>query len=232
MIGLYPVRPGQHNDELRFSLRSLQNLPEVDEVWIVGHHPAWCQPDRFIPGNQWPTGQANVYRNILAGCQAAAAAGHHELIVLNDDFYITETVEQLPALYRGTLAGHVSLPALKGRTDWWPRSLRVTEAILQAAGVAEPLSWELHVPLRVNPALMADILGRFELVTPDNPPQWRSLYGNLAGLDGEQSPADYKQYGTRGQVTVPFCSTIDDDFHAYFVPLRNRFPTPSRWETP
>ena len=50
MDAVYYVRPGDRNDELRYSLRSLANLPH-DRVWIVGHTPPWVTGIESIQGN-------------------------------------------------------------------------------------------------------------------------------------------------------------------------------------
>lgn len=232
MLAIYPVRPGDHNPELRTSLRSLANLPEVDEVWTIGHRPTWLTPDRHIDGNLHHTPQANVYNNVRQGSRAAARAGHHEIMWMNDDFIITSRVDDMPHLYRSTLADHLALPGIARRnpTQWWPRSLTTTLICLQAAGIPEPLSYELHVPMRCNPEHMADTLDTYQHVTPDNPPQWRSLYGGLTNMQAAKH-VDGKAYGPC-EIARPYFSTQDDTYRYFADQLDAMFPTPSRWETP
>lgn len=231
MLAIYPVRPGDHNPELRTSLRSLANLPEVDEVWTIGHRPTWLTPDRHIDGNLHHTPQANVYNNVREGARQAAIDGHAEVIVMNDDFIITAPVHRLPALYRCTLAEHLALPGVARRDprEWWPTSLHATRAVLQAHGIPEPLSYELHAPYRCDPARMADILDQFQHVTPDNPPQWRSLYGNVEHVTAAKH-TDGKAYGPC-EMTRPYFSTQDDTYRHFAQQLDDMFPTPSRWES-
>ena len=230
MICLIPVRPGDHNPELKYALRSIQtNLPAVTQIWTVGHHPTWCTPDRHIPGNTGPTAQANVYRNILAGCQAAAHTS--EILISNDDIYITAPTPRVTPQYRGTLADHLNLPRVRrARGQWWPTSLATTQLALQAHGIADPTSWELHTPFPCHPARMAETLTLMQHVTPDNPPQWRSLYGNLNHVRGDQT-TDVKAY-TAGALQAPYHSTDDTSYRHFADQLAATFPTPSRWETP
>ncbi len=231
MLAIVPIRPGDHNPELRFATRSIAaNLPQVTELWTVGHCPTWLQPDRHIPGNQHQTGQANVYNNILTGCTLAAECGATDILISNDDIYITAPIDQVPVLYRGTLTDHLNLPRVRrARGQWWPTSLTTTQLVLQAHGIPEPLSYELHTPYPCNPNLMADTLTLMRHVTPNNPPQWRSLYRNLHGMGGKQH-TDGKAYKA-GPIRYPYHSTEDRSWPYFAHQLAELFPTPSRYES-
>lgn len=231
MICLIPIRPGDHNPELRSAVRSIEaNLPQVTELWTVGHCPDWLNPDRHIPGNPGPTPQASVYANILTGSQAAASTAATEILISNDDIYITEPVGEVPVLYRGTLTDHLALPRVRrARGQWWPTSLQTTQLALRAHGHAEPISYELHTPYPCNPSLMAETLTLMQYVTPANPPQWRSLYGNLHHHNATKA-TDCKAY-TAGPITTPYHSTEDTSYRHFTTQLNALFPTPSRWET-
>lgn len=226
MLAIYPVRPGDNNPELLFSLRSLTHLPMVDEVWTVGYRPSWCQPDRHIDGNLHASPQANVYHNVLEACRATTSP---EVIIMNDDFIVTGRVDQVPIQYRCTLDEHIALPALKRKQwHWWPSSLQVTRLCLHAYGHETPLSFELHTPFRCDPNRMVDTLDRFRLVTPQNPPQWRSLYGN-EHVNDPTVVEDVKAFGPR-DITHPFFSTQDSSFSYFATEFAAMFPEPSRWE--
>ncbi|MFF3129757.1 hypothetical protein ACFVRD_48125 [Streptomyces sp. NPDC057908] len=41
---VYVVRPWNQNEQLRYSLRTLANLPHR-RVWIAGYCPTWVGPD-------------------------------------------------------------------------------------------------------------------------------------------------------------------------------------------
>lgn len=226
---VYPVRAGDDNDELRYSLRTIEaNFPH-GEVWIVGHRPPWLTGVQHIPGNGQQHRHANVYHNVLTAC--AHPDIPERFAIFNDDFYITEHVAEIPTLYRGTLAAHLELQERLRINfgQWWPRSLFATMIALQTAGHREPLSYELHAPFVVDKAAMAETLQRFAGVQPENPPQWRSLYGNMHNIGGEIGE-DPKM--TRpGPVKTPFHSTDDGSWRRYFQSYyRERFPEPSRYE--
>lgn len=226
MIAIYPVRPGDNNNELRYSIRSLTNTPQITQVWTVGYRPQWLHPDHHIDGNHHHTSQANVYNNIRLACEQTT---NNLVAIFNDDFYITEPVEHIPTMYRSTLTEHLHQPRVQLLTDrWWPTTLNTTRVCLHTQGIPNPLSYELHTPFTCNPQLMHQVLTQFQHVTPHNPPQWRSLYGNLHNIGGQQQQ-DCKAYGT-GPIHKPFHSTTDESFRHYETQLNQLFPNPSRWE--
>jgi hypothetical protein len=227
---LIPVRPGDTNEELRFSLRSLHtNYPELDTIWIVGHKPNWLTNVQYIPGNSSDNRPrpVYVYRNILAACQHPDTPP--KLTITNDDIYITASITSIPVGYRKTLQQHLNEPRLKSRLQdsWWARSLRTTLHCLKDAGYNDPLSYELHIPITVNKEVMADTLQRFAHITPDNPPQWRTLYGVINNIGGQQIP-DCKAH--RGPIQIPFHSTDDTSFRRYAPQFAKKWPTPSPYE--
>lgn len=220
---VYPVKPGNDNEPLKFSLRSLANLPH-DRVWIVGHKPAWVTGVEFIPGNHGGY-HANVYNNIRLACEHPDVAD--EIVIMNDDFIITEPIERVQTFYRCTLDQHLGIPRVK-RGGWWKDSLETTHICLQAHGIAEPISYELHVPFPVDKARMAQTLQQFQHVTPDNPPQWRTLYGNMHGIGGRQRQ-DVKAYNG-STISRPYHSTAPRSFPAFRSALTEMFPEASRYE--
>ena len=225
---VYPVRPGDKNDELRFSLRCLEaNYPNHGQVWIVGSKPSWLINVQFIKGNEGKTEAANVYHNILKAVVNTDVST--QLVLMNDDFFITQPVDEIPVLYRGTLKAHLKLNSVaRAPNNRWAQSLRTTQLMLQTLGFLTPISYELHVPMPVDRELMAETLGRFTHITPDIPPQWRSLYGNINHIGGQEAP-DCKAYGGR-EISKPFHSTNDASWRHYIRTFTNAYPQPSRYE--
>lgn len=226
---VYPVRPGEVNEELRFSLRSLRNLPDVGTVWIIGDMPKWVRGVKMIDGgNPTKNPHANVYRNVLLAMQHDGLP--EDVVIFNDDFFVTEPVDSLPVGYRSTLAEHLNLPMLRTSTkSWWKESLVMTQACLHAQEIDDPLSYELHIPFPVKRSLMRATLEQFQRVTPDNPPQWRSLYGNLHPDPSAQRLKDGKQFRP-GVLQYPFMSTTDLSWRHYRAAMLKLFPDPSPYE--
>lgn len=225
---VYPVRPGDVNEELRYSLRSLEaNYPNHGRVWIVGHRPPWLTGVEHIPGNLSANPRVNVYQNIQAACLHPDVA--EQVVIFNDDFFLTEPLNEFPVAYRSTLQEHLHLPRLRvNPQSWWRETLTTTMICLQALGFDDPLSYELHVPFPISKQLMAETLDHFEGICPTNPPQWRSLYGNLH-VSGAVRMADSKVFRA-APVRTPFHSTTDLSWRHFKAQFAARFPEPSRYE--
>lgn len=230
MKALLPLRDGGDNIELLYALRSWETYLLIDlELVVVGNElPAWLKPDHVISGNRWANGQMNVFHNIRVGCEALAK--EDEIIVMNDDFFVLDPVRDIVPTHRGTLSDHVR--SARGQS-WWPESLRSTMTYLNEAGVEEPLSYELHRPCVVKPKFMERILRQAADYSPNNPPQWRTLYGNLCShWSGSVQARDAKSIrANQIPIGVPYVSTDDVKWRQYWgrviSPL---FPDPSRWE--
>lgn len=228
----YIVRPGESNEELRFSLRSVvANWPTVDRIIIVGHLPTWLVNVEFVPGNRFKDKQRNVYDNVYL-C-ATHPTHDEELVVMNDDFFIVHPVTDAEMAYRSTLAEHIA--SLGAKDTWWRRSLKATETWLTYLGSPEPLlSYELHRPFPIVADQMAKALHEARQMSRANPPQWRTLYGNRW-----QVPAvlghDAKVYTHREHVIQPdqpFLSTTDASWWKSDIGnvVRERFPDRSPFE--
>ena len=76
---------------------------------------------------------------------------------------------------------------------------------------------------------MSETLALFQHVTPANPPQWRSLYGNLHGIGGTPR-SDVKCY-KQTELHAPFHSTEDRSFPVFRQALHALFPEPSPYES-
>lgn len=218
---LYFVRKGE-NEELRYSLRSLRNLPDVECVWIVGDKPAWVTGVEFLQGNRHMLKSANVYDNLRIACREIP---HDELVICNDDFYVTAPVESLPSLHRGLLKDHYLHCA-----GAWRRSLHQTYRWLTKEGIKAPLSYELHIPVRMDRLMLGEVLERADDgIRP--PKQWRTLYGNVYSIESTKAPDVRLHVGTK-KLPTPFASSEDGVFvrGKYAAQLEKLFPEASPYE--
>lgn len=224
---VYIVRPGDKNDELRYSLRSLeQNVDPDAEVWVVGYTPSWLQDVESVDGNPTSDKPQNVYANVRLASQIAGTPD--ELTIWNDDFIALSPVQPAMA-YRGSLEDHIASLKVK---NWWWRSLDITRTWLsREQGLEQPLSYELHRPFPINRHAMAQVLEEAQKCQPSNPPQWRTLYGNRWEVPAELSH-DGKVYGVKTPIPAgPWMSTTDKSFTGSVRDLlAAQFPEPSRWE--
>jgi hypothetical protein len=226
---VYLVRRGDRNDELRYSLRSLVNLPH-DKVWIVGHKPRWIADGvGFIPGNRHASKALNVYENVRLACEHADVSDR--FVVMNDDIYALTPNPDLGPWIRCTLDHHADV-LLAGRRDPWARSVQNTRTWLHGQGIADPDSYEFHYPVELDKAGMLDAMRQVGAFGHPYPPQWRTLYGNLCvGTkrlveDCKVNRADDLERAT----AMPVMSTTDGSFHLVRDFLAAQFPDPSPYE--
>ena len=222
MTPLYVVGGGRKYDELRLSLRSLcANVPH-DEAWVAGDVPDWyVGPSIRVPrlGDRWASSTANL----LAALRDDRLP--NELLLMNDDFFVTQPLDEVPVLHKGPLRDDTRNHGTYGR------GARDAEELLADRGVLEPLSYELHVPL---PAFRLDVLPALEASDPARigvRTHKRSVYANLFRLGGSRM-RDVKVHSNTGALPAgPFASTNDYSLRGRAGDeLRRLFPEPCRYE--
>lgn len=218
------VEPGDDNEPLRYSLRSVAaNLPH-DSVWIAGHKPSWVA-DRVqhLPTVQRPGDRhGNVRTNIAAACQVL-----DEWVCMWDDVYITQPVDGIPVLHRGTIVDHVQARAKAGEYRTYERDIHATGQLLERLGYPHPLCYDaLHTPQTIH---SPDMLKAIALAEEHGVKMVLTLHGNLAqvgGIEGVNAKSD------AGWSRRPFVSTSDRRWRTAPVGayIRDLFPEPCIYE--
>jgi hypothetical protein len=219
---VYVVRPGERNEELRYSLRSLSNLPH-GKVWISGYCPKWVTGVGVIPTQTKPGGHQHAKANLRAACEHPEVS--EQFVYMNDDFFVMQPMDELPVMHRGPLADLVRSGMMASA---YTGALRRTLAILKEQGIAEPLMYDLHAPMLVTKAGMLKALDLCQ--KPQC--QERTLFGNLQRVGGELHRNHKVGRTHRGWQTWPFLSTNDNTFRSLPVGgyIRGRFPEGSPYE--
>lgn len=223
---VYIVKPGDNNEELRYSLRSLVNLPHR-KVWIVGYTPRWVTGVESIPGNIFSAAQWNVIDNLRL---AAVNVPADRFVIMNDDIFPMQAPELDVPLYRGPLADQIRRSA-----GWWRDSLEKTYAYLVSQGYDQPISYELHRPVVMERDKLLEIAKLAMSWQTPYPPQWRTLYGNLYKVGGvPASDGKIKSGSRKDWRSLPVLSTEDISFRVHEVGrvIRATFPQPSPYEGP
>jgi hypothetical protein len=219
---VYVVRPGEQNEELRYSLRSLSNLPH-GKVWIVGYCPKWVTGVEVIATQVKPGGHQQVKANLRAACEHPDIS--EQFIYFNDDFFVMQPVESLPVMHLGPLTEAIKTA---GMASAYTRAMKATLSILEEQGITEPLTYDLHAPMTVTKTGMLQALDlcSYPMV------QERTLFGNLNHVGGERRH-NHKVYRmVKGWQLWPFLSTNDQTFRSQPVGeyIRARFTTMSPYE--
>lgn len=227
---LYVVGAGSawRDNELRYSLRSIEtNLPH-DRVFVAGKLPKFLKDVIHLPiADSGGDKIVNVIQKLRKACLDARLGDR--FILMNDDFFVLRPVERILPCHRGFLADSIR----SCRERYYLAAMRATQDFLWERGVSGPLDYSLHRPfvLDKRKALaVSEAIGDRRLL-------FRTIYGNLEKIGGART-GDVK---LRGKAWKPsgdlfeaeMISTDDEvvrtpEFQAW---IASRFPRPSRYET-
>ena len=229
---VYLVKNSPTNEELTYSMRSLENIPH-DKVFLVGGCPSNIDRGKviYIPTLQGP----NKYKNTTLGLKTVCEDSRlsEDFILMNDDFFILKPI-QFPVselnLCRGTIQEVLASMRAKFGTDtYYTVSMAQTQAFLQDLGYSTPLSYELHIPMVIN---KKSFLGLFSLdyIGSIQFGHYRSIYGNLYLKDSKEVE-DVKVYcDNMTRHSDKFLSTEDNSWPLIRPEVEALFPVKSPYE--
>lgn len=220
-----PLGMSAVNEDLRYSLRSLEeNVPHHD-VWVIGAVPSWFH-GKWIFAPQGPDRWKNTSNYLRLACDDDRISD--PFLYTNDDFFALRA-------YAGTAWNKGPLDAyldVNRRSVPYRSGALHAYQVLTEMGIENPISFELHIPMVVT----KDAMSRAIQMLRDrhlNEAYKRSIAGAL--MNGETATrTDVKV----GPDYVPaaaddWISTTDGVFArgSLGVWLRSRFPIPSRYES-
>lgn len=217
------IRP----DELKYSLRSVEQNMTYKAVWFYGGCPAELKPDHYVRLTQHGATKWEKVAETLA-----VAFRNDDLTedvwLFNDDFFILKKLTTTQPMVQGSLAYRCQkIKAQEGKPSPYSEQLMRTLAVLKADG-KDRLDYALHVPMLINRKRGLEVLQKFPGV-----PMFRSLYGNYYKIGGTLTD-DVK---ITDNETVPgkdwrFVSTSDGSFEQGRVGdyIRQTFKDPSKYE--
>lgn len=165
---VYPYKAAAGDFELRYSMRSLRNMPH-GRVIVAGDRPGIAN-DRvtFIPVET----DSDRFRSSTANLLAAAdEASTDQIVTMNDDFFILKPWRWRHE-NRGTIDEYLMTGGCAGR---YRQRIQSTKEILKEMGVAEPLWFGLHTPTVYNRRKLIDLIRDFD----GEQYLLRTLYHNL-----------------------------------------------------
>ena len=218
---LYPLDWNSRwdNNELRYSLRSLEKHCQVDSVTVVGNCPRWLQNVQHVPFNPMDGSKINREYTALLG---ALPYVPNEFVFMNDDFYVMEPMKEIGLFHQGTLRQMIKWALIDNPTgdDLYTVARQSTMDVLQEF-CPEPLDYELHVPMPLLRDAVYNVAATYSFW--DNL-QFRTIYGNVLGGLGE------KMLDVKDVWGKPFFSTDSNVSDTTRVRLQQAFPEPSRFE--
>ena len=225
---VYFVKDSYENEELRYSLRSVeQNLPHRN-VWIYGNPPCGIEVDRIARFQQTGKNKWAKVRSMFEKLYLNDDLSE-DFILMNDDFFVMKPIDKLKTYYGGSLQERIDVieKHFNGPTSYTMR-LRRTNDYLKANKLTTK-NYELHIPMIVNKAKFLEQLERYTGLGGAS----RSFYGNTYKIGGTKCK-DIKVYDLDGNFNrnTTFLSTTDASFRIGEVGkfIRSKFPNKSRFE--
>lgn len=230
---VYFVKDEPSNEELRYSLRSVEEYWQYRNVWFCGGCPDGLKPDKLFNVKQEAFVKWDRVRDMITKvCENDDISENFWLF--NDDFFILKPMRvNMPAQYNGELMPYIEYVEKKhgGVADGFTIRLRQAYDALTEAGLTT-YNYEVHKPMLINRKKALEILKLF----PDVP-CFRSLYGNYYKIGGEDKH-DMKIKIMQYKKMIPlqtlwdFVSTSDESFEYGNIGefLRQKFNKKSRFE--
>ena len=181
---VYIVKPGDNNEDLKYSLRSVAKFVPHNKIWIVGYKPKWVQNVGYIPvaqkGNKW----VNSVANIIAACKNNAIS--ENFILMNDDFFAVKPITDIftaTNLSLGLLSDEADKQRNKTGNSRWAKAFVYVEELLESLGVEKPYyNYESHTPLLINRIKYLEVMNMplvQEFMTTAKVLHKRTLYKNI-----------------------------------------------------
>lgn len=176
---VYFVKNAPQNEELRYSLRSVeQNFPHR-KVWIYGGKPNDIEPDEFVPIQQYGTKWQRVRNMLLEACKNKAITD--EFFIFNDDFFVMRPIKGWRPFYDGSI--YKWIVSVEGRnydepTEYTKELRKMIHEFERLGFDCELKNYAIHVPMLVNKAMMLEVLLKFKS------PMFRTIYGNYWQIGG------------------------------------------------
>lgn len=222
---VYFVKDSLHNEELRYSLRSVDMNMPYKRVWIFGGCPKSITPDvrvRVIQEGQ--TKWDKVRTMFKMACENKEIT--ENFILFNDDFFVMKPTDYLETMYRSSLRDYINVIESKnlGCPTSYTKLLRECDNKLNNIG-ATRYAYELHTPFIFNKKKLLKLLDKY----PDQHCT-RSLYGNVYKIGGKQS-RDVKIFTIKTEIDYRnsrFLSTddsivnINNDIWRYITKALNK----------
>lgn len=230
---VYSLKSDYNGQELRYSLRSLENVPH-DKVFIVGGCPKCVNKEKVahIPVLQGSNRYQNTTLSLIAACDDSRISA--DFILFNDDFFVLEKIEnpvQELNLNMGSLYAQAERLIKKNNTYYGESLFKTAEFLSKKCGIKEPLSYELHTPFIFNKAKLKELFCLEEfLQNAALSVGKRSIYGNLYLTDGKNMP-DCKVFSHTKEIKAgKFLSTSDKGFSLIKDFLKQKFSQKSKYE--
>lgn len=218
------------NEELRYSLRSVDHSFPNSNVWVVGGRADWYS-GKHIQTKQNDHKYNNAIENLHAICDSKEISD--TFVLMNDDFYIIKKIDSIVDYHGGLLLNKIKKYEKINPGANYTKKLLLTYKKIKSLGIENPLDYELHIPMIMEKDKLKQSLSYGENLL------WRSIYGNLFNVGGEEmedvkvyvkGPLVLKSYNLNKE-NHTYLSSADTSFDLILKEiLRDKFNKKSRHE--
>ena len=171
---------GWKNNELRFSLRSIEkNGINAGKIFVVGEQPEFLTNVIHIPASDVFNPNVNADGNIIVKVLAACADKRlsEDFLFINDDHLILKPIDlnNVPAFHKGDMNGYDEI-YWQPLNYWRSCRLKRTMDILNERGLTA-FHFDCHTPILFNKDLFPEVISRFNY-SEGSGLTMKSLYGN------------------------------------------------------
>ena len=223
---IYILKADIDTEELKYSLRSVeQNFP-INRVWFVGGQPEGLEPDIRLKHDQVGNSKWEMIRSSMWKAVSDERLTE-DFFLFNDDFFVMKPVDtdSFRNFVDGTLERRIDELHSESGMNAYTRTLFKLEQELKT--MHEPtMNYDVHLPMLLNKEQVRSTLYKC------SSPQMRSAIGNINRLPFVIHP-DVKVYDLESvPVNETYLSTNDDTFRKGNVGkyIRETFTTKSRFE--
>lgn len=222
---VYICRKGD-NEELRYSLRSIEKNMPPGNVWVFGYRPDW-----YIGNLVQVEDIGDKFENIR-NCISMISDNTNiseNFVLMNDDFFVLKKINTINNYHGGFLDNKIKKYKNLLRSPKYIKLLELTLKQLKNNGIENPLDYDIHVPITMNKKILKDSIPLAFFP--------RSAYGNVAKLNAKEI-TDVKIYN-RGEkikwgsiiLKNDYVSTEDHSFESLKQNILNlMFTEPSKFE--
>lgn len=195
---VYTVKDAEVNEELRYSLRSLKNVPHRNVV-IVGHKPNWVKGVFHLPVKQnYANKVLNTNMNWLQAANSKMISDR--FILMNDDMFFMKPITAVPFCHMGDHKKFLKYYVANHPFSNYTKVIRATDKRLGELGITDANSYELHTPTLIDKSAIRKALlnSSFQF----GPVNIRTLALSLMEVGGDRVP-DVKYYSAKEQSKNP-----------------------------
>lgn len=225
---VYFVKAEDSNEELRYSLRSIEKNFEHGKVWFYGGCPNGLKPDKWIYVEQTQPNKWERVKNMLyLACKNNEIT--EDFYLFNDDFFIMKPWEYETVYNKDLYRLIVRSEGRTGRVNGYSQRMRDTVHALENAGY-DVKNYAVHMPIKLNRKKVLETLNAFPGCS-----MFRSLYGNYNDIGGvDRHDCKIQSIDKEPTSEDILLSTNDDSFRIGKVGefIRAQFPNPCKYELP